>query len=99
MSPESSSPLTQAEIVDAYFLEHRAKVLDVAAMLDRLDRATPDEDDFRIQALRDAIACLIDGEGDRVRRIQMRLSDRSTAPIDAAPMQGAFGAPRAEDPA
>jgi hypothetical protein len=93
--------LTRAEIIDAYFLEHRAKVLDIAAFLDRLDRAAQDagEEDFRVLALRDAVACLIDGEGDRVRRIQMRLSDRSTAPIDAAPMQGAFGAPRGEGPA
>ncbi len=96
MTPDSSCSLTRAEIVDAYFLEHRAKVLDIAALLDRLDRAEPGEEDFRMLALREAVACLIDGEGDRVRRIQMRLSDPSSTPIDAAPMQGAFGAPLPE---
>ena len=90
---QRTCPMTGKEIVDAYFLETRAKVLDIAAFLDRLDRGKTSDDDFRVQALRDVIACLIDGNDDRVRRIQVLLSDHSTDPIDAAPMQGAFGAP------
>jgi hypothetical protein len=39
------------------------------------------------------IALLNDGNGDRTRRIQKRLSDQTTSPIAAAPMQGATGAP------
>jgi hypothetical protein len=81
-------------MVDTWFLEHRAKVLDLAAFLDRLDRPSGAKtDDFRIAALRAAIAILIDGQDDRTRRIQMSLSDRSSEPIAAAPMQGALGAP------
>ena len=90
---QRTCPMTGKEIVDAYFLETRAKVLDIAAFLDRLDRGTTSDDDFRVRALRDVIACLIDGNDDRVRRIQVLLSDHSTDPIEAAPMQGAFGAP------
>ena len=90
---QRTCPMTGKEIVDAYFLETRAKVLDIAAFLDRLDRGKSSDDDFRVQALRDVIACLIDGNDDRVRRIQVLLSDHSTDPIDTAPMQGAFGAP------
>ena len=92
-SSEQPCPLSHTEMIDAWFLEHRAKVLDLAAFLDRLDRPTgPQSDDFRIEALRNAITLLIDGQGDRTRRIQMMLSDQSSEPIDAAPMQGALGA-------
>lgn len=96
---DGSCPLTSPEVVDQYFLEHRAKVLDIAAFLDRIDRASSASApaDYRVAALLECIALLHDGAGDRARRIQERLSDRSTEPIDAAPMQGALGAP--EEPA
>jgi len=95
---DGSCPLSANEIVDQYFLEHRAKVLDVAAFLDRIDRSVANEAcaDHRVEALLTCIAMLHDGDGDRTRRIQHRLSDQSTAPIDAAPMQGATGAPLPE---
>ncbi len=93
MEHPKSCPMAVSEIADAYFLEHRAKVLDLAALLDRVDRSRDATGDFRVDALREAIALLIDGQGDRTRRIQMLLSDQSSQPIDAAPMQGAFGAP------
>ncbi|MFN5744372.1 MAG: hypothetical protein ACK5A1_22570 [Planctomyces sp.] len=32
-------PLSREQIVAQYFLEHRARLLDIAAFLDRLDRA------------------------------------------------------------
>jgi len=94
------SPLSRDQVIDRYFLEHRAKVLDVAAYLDRLDRApgskTPapgsEADDFRAKALRDAIALLIDGQPHRARRILEALSDPTTDPIDRAPGKGAAGA-------
>lgn len=90
------------QLVDRYFLEHRAKLLDIAAFLDRLDRpampasagmgrttvATNDTfstPDFRIAALRQAIALLIDGEGERARRVLELFSDPTTEPVDAAP--------------
>jgi len=93
MSNTETCPLTHREAVDLWFLEHRAKVLDLAAFLDRLDRTSDREDDFRIDALRAAVGVLLDGEKDRTRRIQLLLSDPSSTPIDVAPMQGAFGAP------
>ncbi|MCH2136527.1 MAG: hypothetical protein MK101_08090 [Phycisphaerales bacterium] len=95
---DARCPLNAAEIVDAYFLEHRAKVLDIAAFLDRIDRAAdaPAAMDYRVAALIECIALLLDGEGDRARRIQERLSDRTSEPVDRAPMQGAMGAPEAD---
>lgn len=38
-TPDPTCPLTRREVTDRYFLEHRAKLLDLAAYLDRLDRA------------------------------------------------------------
>lgn len=83
------------KVVDRYFLEHRAKLLDVAAFLDRIDRSAAPEDtdeDFRVEALQHAIALLIDEKGERARRILELFSDPSEAPIDKAPMKGATGA-------
>ena len=95
MSPEPPPlPLSRREVVDRYFLEHRAKVLDIAAFLDRVDRAKEDsdEDDFRVRSLRASIALLLDGEGDRTKRVLDLLSDPSDQPIAKAPMKGATGA-------
>ena len=33
-------PMTRAQVIDAYFMEHRAKVIDIAAYLDRIERAS-----------------------------------------------------------
>jgi len=92
--PTSTCPLTGPEVVESYFMEHRAKLLDIAAFLDRLDRAAPPDGrgDVRVRALRRAIPLLLDGEGDRARRILEFLSDHSTQPIPAAHTQGALGA-------
>lgn len=78
-----------------YFLEHRAKLLDVAAFLDRIDRAQrdPTGSDFRETALKQAIAVLIDGESHRAKRVLELLSDStSEMPQSAHGMKGASGA-------
>ena len=33
-----SCPMSRSAVIDAYFLEHRAKLIDLAAFLDRVDR-------------------------------------------------------------
>ncbi|MCH2142967.1 MAG: hypothetical protein MK077_08235 [Phycisphaerales bacterium] len=98
MCASPSDALNHTEVVDEYFLEHRAKLLDLAAFLDRLDRANgSEEDDFRITHLRRGIALLIDGQDDRTRRIQLLLSDQTTEPMEQTPIQGAHGAPPQAD--
>jgi hypothetical protein len=79
-------------VVDAYFMEHRARILDLAAFLDRVDRAGPGADDFRMQAFRAALAILGDGKPERARRVLELLSDPGTEPIAKAGMKGATGA-------
>ncbi|MFZ4465903.1 MAG: hypothetical protein ACOYO7_02450 [Phycisphaerales bacterium] len=92
----SGTPMTRTQVVDAYFMEHRARLLDVAAFLDRVDRAAVGDDDFRMRAFRAAVAILDDGRPDRARRVLELLSDPSTEPVAEAGMKGATGA---HDPA
>ena len=88
--------LTQAELLDLSFMEHRAHLLAVAAFLDRLDRArgTDAEQDFRLLALREALGVLTSPEPGRVKRAQMLLSDQNLEPLDLRDSQSAFGASR-----
>lgn len=91
---QPTCPLTGPQVVDLYFMEHRAKLLDIAAFLDRLERAGPPTGtgDVRVRALTRAIPLLIDGEGDRARRILELLSDHTAEPIPVAHSQAALGA-------
>lgn len=89
-------PLSKKQVADLYFLEHRAKLLDLAAFFDRVDRAgqSGEQADFRVSALHDAARILVDGGGDRARRVLEALSDMSTEPVEsAAGLKGAHGAP------
>lgn len=94
MGNTATCPAARSRVIDLYFMEHRAKVLDIAAFLDRLDRAKDDvgREDFRVRSLREAIAILLDGRGERARRILDHFSDPTEEPIaSAAGMKGAFG--------
>lgn len=96
---EFTCPQNREEVINTYFMEHRAKLIDVAAYLDRLDRARPagEDVDFRDVAFRKAISILMDGESQRARRILDLLSDHTTEiPQSAEGMKGALGAPLAE---
>ncbi len=94
MGNTATCPAARSRVIDLYFMEHRAKVLDIAAFLDRLDRAKDDigREDFRVRGLREAVAILLDGRGERARRILDHFSDPTEEPIaSAAGMKGAFG--------
>lgn len=91
---KSPLPLKQSEAIDMYFMEHRAKLIDIAAFLDRIDRAGNDMRggaDFRMTAFTDALRLLIDGKPDRARRVLELFSDPTSEPIPKAPMKGALG--------
>ena len=90
---DSQSPLSPKEVVDEYFIENRTRLLEIAAFLDRLDRADPAYAgrDFRIQAFSDALAAMSAGTG-RLERIQLLLSDPTTEPLGALDRKSAFGA-------
>lgn len=81
--------------VERDFMEARARMIDLAAYLDRVYRHGGAED-FRHQALLSCLPLLTapETEGSRARAILLALSDPSEEPIPAATLQGAFGAPR-----
>jgi hypothetical protein len=83
--------MTRQQILDLYFMDARSKLIDIAAFLDRLDRAEG-EPDFRLAAFRDALAELHRAEPQRAREVLMTLSDPTVEPLDAAPGKGAVGA-------
>ncbi len=68
-------PLDAAEVLNREFLEIRARLLQIGASLDRLDRAEGSADtDPRLEAIRRALAILADGQADRAERIQLLFS-------------------------
>jgi hypothetical protein len=103
-SPQKTIPAnsqTKGQVIDAYFLEHRAKLLDLAAYLDRIDRAsgTGVDPDFRDQAFRQALQILQSDQPLRVKRILEILSVVDDhIPQSAEGMKGAAGAPRSARP-
>ncbi len=66
---------TAADILDQEFLEIRARLLQVAALLDRVDRAGGKvADDVRVNRIEKALAMLIGPGPGRVERIQLIFS-------------------------
>jgi hypothetical protein len=90
---QSRSPLTAKEIVDEYFVENRTRLLEIAAFLDRLDRAEPGhaDQDFRMKAFAEALGSLTAGR-DRLDRLQLLFSDPTTEPLAALDRKSALGA-------
>ena len=71
------TPLPASEALDRYFLEARCKLLDVAAILDRIGRGTGAsavEHDPRLEKIRQALEVLHDQSGGRAKRIQQIFS-------------------------
>ncbi|WP_395753679.1 hypothetical protein [Prosthecobacter sp.] len=85
------TPPTQVNLVDLGFMDSRSKLIDLAAFLDRVQRAGQ-EGDFRVQALKNAIALLSQDQPQRARDVLLSFSDPSTEPVEKAAMQGAIGA-------
>ena len=83
--------MTRQEVLDLYFVEARSKLIDVAAFLDRAQRAKG-TDDFRLKAFRAALGQLRAGGPDRARRVLLRLSDPTAQPSAKAGSKGACGA-------
>lgn len=77
-----SSPQSARQILDRHYLEIRSKILDLAASLDRIERAADQasvKDDPRIAKLQTGIKLLLSGATDRAEQVQMLFSDAYTA--------------------
>ncbi len=83
--------MNRRQVLDLYFLEARSKLIDLAAFLDRVERA-PGEDDYRLQALREALSELSGPAKSHAEAVLLALSDPTTEPIPEAPGKGATGA-------
>ncbi len=82
--------MTRQEVLDLYFMDARCKLIELAAFLDRIDRASGN-DDFRITEFRKAMREL-DGNTGRAEKVLLALSDPTTDPIPAATTKAACGA-------
>lgn len=85
------TPPQPANVVDLSFMDARFKLIEIAAFLDRVQCAGQDGD-FRVQALKKALAHLSESEPQRARNVLLSLSDPTSDPIAKATMQGALGA-------
>ncbi len=81
----------QRAVVDHSFVPVRAKLIEVAAFLDRVERYGA-AGDFRCEALRQAAKILVDGKPARARRILEQLSDPTTKPDAITSGKAALGA-------
>lgn len=89
MNEQNDKPA--ADFVEMGFMDARAKVIDVAAFLDRVQRAGQ-EDDHRVRELKKVLSELSGDEPNRAKRVLLGLSDPTDEPIPAAPGKGAAGA-------
>jgi hypothetical protein len=72
------------QTLEQYFLEMRWRCLSLAADLDRVERAAGGkallESEPRLQKLRQALAILLEGRGNRAEQVQNIFSDKTPPP-------------------
>lgn len=74
------------------FIDARARLIDLAAFLDRLERHEGG-DDTRLRYFMEALPILQENRPDRAKAVLEKFSDLSVELSETAPFQGAFGAP------
>lgn len=83
--------MTRQQVLDLYFLDARHKLIDLAAFLDRMERASG-QDDFRLKAFRAALGKLSGHRKQKAKNVLLAFSDLSIRPIDKATTKAACGA-------
>ena len=63
-----------APLMDQEFLPLRAKLLEIAAALDRLDRSAPSHQEPRLKKIHAAMEVLLRSEGNRAEQVQLVFS-------------------------
>lgn len=84
--------LNKKELLDLQFIDARARLIDLAAFLDRLDRHDG-EADVRLKYFKEAIPILLEDRPERAKAVLEAFSDMTTELSETAPFQGATGAP------
>jgi hypothetical protein len=83
--------MNKQQILDLYFLDARHKLIELAAFLDRVERADG-KDDFRLKSFRSALGELNGGKKQKAKNVLLAFSDPTTKPIAKATSKGAVGA-------
>jgi hypothetical protein len=83
--------MTRQQVLDLYFLDARHKLIDLAAFLDRVERADG-QDDFRLKNFRAALAKLDGKKKNKAKEVLLAFSDPTIEPIAKATSKGAVGA-------
>ncbi len=83
--------MTRQQVLDLYFMDARSKLIDLAAFIDRVERAEGAED-FRMAALRNALKELSNSNREKAKQVLLTFSDPSAEPIPAATTKAACGA-------
>lgn len=83
--------MTRQQILDLYFLDARHKLIELAAFLDRTERANG-KDDFRLKAFRAALKELSGSKKQKAKSVQLVFSDKTAKPVAKAEGKGAVGA-------
>jgi hypothetical protein len=83
--------MTRQQILDLYFLDARHQLVELAAFLDRVERADG-KDDFRLKAFRAALGEITGGKKQKAKKVLLAFSDPTTKPIAKAAGKGAVGA-------
>jgi len=83
--------MTRQQVLDLYFLDARHKLVEIAAFLDRIERAEG-TDDFRLKSFRAALANLDGKKKNKAKAVLLAFSDPTTKPIESATIKAACGA-------
>ena len=83
--------MTKQQVLNLYFLDARHKLVELAAFLDRVDRASG-KDDFRLEAFHAALCELSRSKKEKAKNVLLAFSDLTTKPIAKAEGKGAVGA-------
>jgi hypothetical protein len=83
--------MTRQKVLDLYFLDARHQLVELAAFLDRVERAGG-KNDFRLKAFRAALAKLGGKRKNKARDVLLAFSDPTLKPIPAATTKAACGA-------
>ena len=83
--------MTKQQVLDLYFLDVRHKLIEIAAFLDRAERAAGKED-FRLKSFRTALAKLEGKKKNKAKAVLLTFSDPTTKPVEKAAGKVAVGA-------
>lgn len=92
---QENSQMSSKEILEMYFLDNRARLLEIASFLDRIDRysGTPDvKNDYRYRSFMKALKVVAETGKERTKNVQLLFSDLSTEPADSVADPRAYGA-------